>query len=140
MYKLRFIAPVPSEEVINAPGTDLSDAACDLLLANRSKALFVKPEDAGRSDGDTTYFAKMEVIDGDPDELVGYRVDDGVFVARCFYGGIGRKGGVKPPRNPLQCASLSEVEARLGLEVGYLDCDWAGEESEKDAMARQRVL
>lgn len=137
IFKIRFLAPCESS-FMNATGVDFADAACTLLLDNTGKALFIKPDDAGREDGYTTYFAKMEVTDVSPEELGEYKTDDGVFVARCFMGWIGRKGGVKPPRNPLQCNSLREVEKRLGLSEGYLDCDWAGEESEEDAIKRKR--
>ena len=137
IFKIRFLDPYESS-FMTAKGVDFADAACALLLDNTGKALFIKPDDAGRVDGCTTYFAKMKVTDISPEELGEYKTDDGVFVARCFMGGIGRKGGIKSPRNPLQCNSLREVEKRLGLSEGYLDCDWAGEESEEDAILRAR--
>lgn len=123
-FQLRFVLPFETA-FIDAEGEDLADASCSLLGANLERALFVRPDDAGRTDGDTSYFSLIEVRGGDS------------FVARYFFGGIGRFGGVKPKPNPLQCASIAEVERRLGLESGVLDCDWAGEESREDAWARK---
>ena len=122
---IRFILPVATP-FFAVSEDDLSVAACSLLGDNKEKALFIKPEDAERSDGDTTYFAIMETDRGES------------LIARYFFGGIGRYGGVKPPRDPLQCASLAEVETRLGLEAGAIsDCDWSGEESEDEGWERK---
>ena len=119
-HKIKFLKPFESQ-FSESNAEELSEAACDLLANHANKALFIRPDDAGRNDGDTTYFALMADDTGHE------------FVARYFYGGIGRKGGIKPPRNPLQCASMAEVETRLGLPAGGLDCEWDGEQSAEDA-------
>lgn len=123
-FQLRFLLPFETP-LVEVEGTDLADAACSLLGLHLKRALFVRPDDAGRTDGDTSYFAQMECE------------EEASFTARYFYGGIGRSGGVKPPRNPLQCSSIAEVEMRLGLEPGALDCEWAGEESAEEAWDRK---
>lgn len=124
-YQLRFCQPFQTNHLFIDAG-DLAEAACDLLGAHKGRALFIRPADAGRTDGDNTYFALMQAPDGEP------------FVARYFFGGIGRSGGVKPPANPLQCRSIQEVEQRLGLSAGDLDCDWEGEETSEEALKRKR--
>ncbi|WP_139222977.1 hypothetical protein [Paracidovorax wautersii] len=124
-YQLRFLLPFETS-FVEVEGEDLADAACSLLGLHLKRALFIRPADAGRSDGDTSYFAQME-CEG-----------EGAFTARYFFGGIGRSGGVKPLRNPLQCSSVAEVEMRLGLEPGSLDCEWMGEESAEDAWNRKQ--
>lgn len=119
-HNIKFLKPFESP-FFQSSADELSYAACEILGQNLKKALFVRPEDAGRDDGDTSYFALMA-------DDAGHE-----FAARYFFGGIGRKGGVKPPRSPLQCASLAEVETRLGLPSGDLDCEWDGEQSSQDA-------
>lgn len=123
-FELRFLLPFETP-FIEVSGEDIADAACSLLGLNLKRALFVRPEDAGRTDGDTSYFAQMECKGGES------------FTARYFFGGIGRSGGLKPLPNPLQCSSIAEVERRLGLQPGDLDCEWVGEESAKDAWTRK---
>ena len=103
----------------------LAEAAGDFLAENRAKALFVRPANAGRADGDTTYFAVLEVE------------GEGEFVARYFYGGIGRQGGIKP-KNPNERDSIAAVERDLGLKPGDIsDVEWVGEESPDHAWDRK---
>lgn len=125
-YTLRISAPRTTDFVKIVAFETLADAACDLLGKNLDKAFFVRPSNAGRDDGDTTYFAIVEIQGG------------GSVVARFFSGGIGRKGGVKPPRNLLERGSIAEVERDLGLEPGDLTAtDWEGEESSDSAWERK---
>lgn len=125
IYTLRLSAP-RATDFVEVEAETLADAACDLLGKNMDKAFFVRPDNAGRGDGDTTYFANVEVQ------------GHGTVTARYFYGGIGRKGGVKPPRNPLERDSIAEVERDLGLEMGDLTAtEWQGEESADSAWERK---
>ena len=124
-YTLRLIAPRQTN-FFSVEAETLADAACDLLGRHKDKAFFVRPDNAGREDGDTTYFANVEIQ------------GHGSVTARYFSGGIGRKGGVKPPRNPLERDSIAEVERDLGLEHGDLTAtDWEGEESADSAWERK---
>ena len=121
-YNIRFLLPVATEfKEISAES--MAEACCTHLGKNRSKSLFVKPKNAGRSDGDTSYFAIMQV-EGESNS----------FVVRYFFGGIGRHGGVKPPQDPSERFTLAEVERDFGLNAGHItDTEWDGEESAVDA-------
>jgi hypothetical protein len=125
IFNLRMTRPTVTS-FVTVEASELSTAACNFLGKNTSKALFVRPENAGRDDGDTSYFAQIEV------EGVGE------VTARYFFGGIGRHGGITT-WNPNERKSLADVERSLGLADGSLtECDWEGEESADDAWKRER--
>ena len=50
------------------------------------------------------------------------------LVARYFYAGIGRKGGVRPPKGPRRCDSMAELCDRLNVPADFFDEEWALEE------------
>lgn len=122
-FKARLIEPTQTP-FVEVKADDLISAACEGVFAHRRDALFVLASDSGIPTAETTYYAVVEVEGAEP------------VVARYFYGGIGRKGGLKPRPTPLQCTTIAEVEARLKLSPGALDCDWEGEETMTEALAR----
>jgi len=50
------------------------------------------------------------------------------LVARFFYAGIGRKGGVRPQKSPRQCDSMGDLCDRLNVSSDFFDEEWALEE------------
>ena len=124
-HKIKFLKPFTTD-FIQTSEADLSQAACELLSQHLGQALFILAVDAGRTDGDTSYFSLMA-------DETGHE-----FVARYFSGGIGRSGGIKPQKKPLQCATMAEIESRLGVSPGHLECEWAGVESAADAWEKKR--
>ena len=124
IFNLRITSP-KATDFVRVKAETLADAACNFLGENTDKAFFVRPANAGRQDGDTSYFALVEI------EGVG------TVMARYFRGGIGRTGGVKPPRNPLERDSIAAVERDLGMAPGALtETEWEGEESAAAAWER----
>lgn len=123
-FNIRLTQPVETQ-FASVEASDVAEAACSFLESQIHQALFVRPENAGRQDGQTTYFGLVDVQ------------DHGVMCARYFYAGIGRKGGIKV-RNPNERNSIAEVEKEFGIGAGSLDdCDWSGEESTDDAWERK---
>jgi hypothetical protein len=65
-------------------------------------------------------------------EVQGY----GEFIARCFYRGVGRKGGIRPVN---MASSVDDLAKRLGVPPDALsdvDNTWLHEESWEDAAKR----
>lgn len=124
-YHIRFKHSASNFQPLEAES--VAEAACIFLEKNCSKALFVRPENAGRTDGETSFFAVVDIQ------------GEGEFLTRYFTGCIGRTGGIKPPKNPNERLSLAAVERDLGLSAGDIEqAEWEGEESVEDAWNRQR--
>lgn len=123
-FKIRFTAPVASASTC-VEGRDVADAVGEFVAARLDSCLFVRPGSPGNSGRETAYFAVIEVEGKGP------------LVARHFYSGIERAGGVRAT-NPKERAGLSEVEQSLGLSPGCLtEQDWDGEESAESAWERK---
>lgn len=124
-YQARLLAPKASA-FHPVSGSDVGDAASNFLGSRLDQALFVRPENYDSEDGETAYFAMVEVEGAEP------------VCVRYFYSGIGRKGGVQDKRHPNERASLAEVERSLGLESGFLSgANWRGEETAEEAWQRK---
>ena len=53
---------------------------------------------------------------------------NGICIARYFYAGIGRTGGVRPQKNPRQCDTMEQLCDRLGVPYDFFDEAWVLEE------------
>lgn len=95
---------------------DMCESAMDYMEKNLSQCLFIKGEntDGLYSRQETVYFAVLSV---DGEEMI----------ARFFVSGIGRKGGI---RNPRECLSLEHLALRLGVTVEQLTGDFANSDEE----------
>lgn len=124
IYNVRMVAPHVTE-FSPVQAETLADAAGNFLGENLKKSLFVRPCNAGRTDGETSYFARLEVQ------------GEGAVTARYFFSGIGRHGGIVT-RDPRERSSLAKVERDLGLAPGSLtECEWEGEEPADVAWERK---
>ena len=121
-YKCRVTKPNMGEWVVVKANTP-EEAANEFHYSNsRYEAItYLPPLNEG---GETIYFATIE-IDG-----------HGEFVARSFYSGIGRRGGVTRPR-----ITLRKIAEILGWEKDpqeLIEPGWEYEETIEEAWAASR--
>lgn len=104
-YKCRHVLPETSRYAM-VLGLSPEDAAQEFHLMDIGGV---------RLRGGGGYFSVIEV--------------DGVeMVSRVFYEGIGRKGGVRPPKRKNEADTLEEVAQKLCVPADLLTGEWVGEE------------
>lgn len=115
-YTLRFLVPSTGPTAsIDSTGTP-EEVVSDFMAENFSKALLLPV--GLYSNKEAMYAAAIEIASDD---------DSQVLVARHFYAGIGRQGGVVRP-NPNRCSSLLDMATRLGVSEDFFNGTWYLEE------------
>ncbi|MGQ5490435.1 hypothetical protein ACUH78_16440 [Thauera sp. ZXT1-4] len=114
-YRVRFVKPESAIEVTSITASSQEEAANEFMTINYAHG-YVVPA-AARGASETLYAAILEVSGDD--------VAPQQFIARYFYAGIGRSGGVRPPKT---CSSMGDLCSRLGVEEEFFDEGWMLEE------------
>jgi hypothetical protein len=114
-YRVRFVKPESAKDVTSITASSQEEAANEFMAINYAHG-YVVPA-AARGASETLYAAIVEVsgIDSPPQQ----------FVARYFYAGIGRSGGVRPTKT---CSSMPDLCKRLGVDDDFFDEGWMLEE------------
>ncbi len=114
-YRVRFVKPESPACVASITASSKEEAANEFMASNYASG-YVVPS-AARGCVETLYAAIVEVSGDD--------VAPQQFIARYFYAGIGRSGGVRPPKT---CSSMGDLCSRLGVEEEFFDEGWMLEE------------
>ncbi|CAM5531546.1 hypothetical protein [Thauera mechernichensis] len=114
-YRVRFVKPESAKDVTSITASSQEEAANAFMATNYARG-YVVPS-AARGTSETLYAAIVEVSGNDSPPQQ--------FVARYFYAGIGRSGGVRPPKT---CSSMPDLCKRLGVDDDFFDDGWMLEE------------
>jgi hypothetical protein len=129
-YRIRFLLP-KHPETFKITATRTPEEVVSEFFADHHREGYVVRGDA-RDSHETLYAALLEIS---ADALAPLQL-----VARFFYAGIGRKGGVRPQKSPRQCDSMRELCDRLNVPANFFDEEWPLEEtSRQDPMTRSEL-
>ncbi len=128
-YRIRFLNPPQSEIFEISAETTPEEVVNDFFADHHREGYVVRGE--ARDSHETLYAALLEISAEALQPLQ--------LVARYFYAGIGRKGGVRPQKNPRQCDTMEQLCDRLGVPYDFFDEAWVLEE-ENRAMLRDPAI
>ena len=127
-YRIRFVNPPQSEIFEISAETTPEEVVNDFFADHHREGYVVRGE--ARESHETLYAALLEISAEalQPLELV----------ARYFYAGIGRTGGVRPQKNPRQCDTMEQLCDRLGVPYDFFDEAWVLEEENRLRLGQSR--
>ena len=123
-YRIRFLNPPQSEIFEISAETAPEEVANDFFADHHREGYVVRGE--ARDSHETLYAALLEISAEALQPLQ--------LVARYFYAGIGRKGGVRPQKGPRRCDSMAELCDRLNVPADFFDEAWVLEEGSRQRM------
>lgn len=118
-YRIRFLNP-KQPDTFQITATKTPEEVVNEFFADHHRDGYVVRGEA-RDSHETLYAALLEISS---DGLAPLQL-----VARFFYAGIGRKGGVRPQKRPRQCGSMTELCERLNVPADFFDEEWLLEET-----------